>query len=258
LKWTIGFDLISQQACFLPLRSVIFPHTTQNADDDHIRSDTNGLSAGVTILEAIVNGLFEIIERDAIARIVPDGPQRITASDLPESSALLAKRFADNEVQLSINLCPSPTGVPVFYCISRDDVLRCSSLFCSGSGAHLMPEIALERAITETAQSRAGFISSVRFDASTQIMQMRDVPYEQRKEELASWFNHAGAVAFPYQQSCDMPTLNHILAELIRRFESSYPNPIVACFPLYRDGHIAAVRVYCPQMREAARDKWSA
>jgi len=98
LSWCVGFDLISSGPCFVPLRKAMFPNRADTEEETMLDSSTDGLSAGTCLLEAVVNGLFEIIERDAVARVNPLNLNRLDSSGLQGENAILIKKFAASEM----------------------------------------------------------------------------------------------------------------------------------------------------------------
>ncbi|MCP2342052.1 YcaO-like family protein [Actinomadura rupiterrae] len=146
----------------------------------HVRSDwriymltasTNGLASGNTRAEAIIHGLYEVIERDTTSRLAgrpaPGSldaaqehiePGTVTDPVCASHLALLADAGAWVEL---IHL-PNRFAVPVMVChLWCEDA---PSAIISGSGAHSDPGVALSRAITEAAQSRLTHISGSRDD----------------------------------------------------------------------------------------------
>lgn len=112
---------------------------------------TNGLSAGSTMEEAILQGLLEIVERDAFTiwwynRFIPTG---INIHSFKSSEAsLMAEKLDAKGWDLHLLDLTTDLGIPVIVAmgIDRKDPGRDP---VSGFGANLDPHIALSRALGE-------------------------------------------------------------------------------------------------------------
>ncbi|GAB3836479.1 YcaO-like family protein [Micromonospora andamanensis] len=124
---------------------------------------TNGLASGNNLTEALLHGLYEVIERDALARRHTE-PQPLQVVDLDTvtgPAVSLLDTMSRAGVSVSVTVVPSPVGLPVFRArIWSDNLL----LPFGGTGCHLDRDVALCRALTEAAQSRATVIAGARDD----------------------------------------------------------------------------------------------
>jgi ribosomal protein S12 methylthiotransferase accessory factor len=140
----------------------------------HVTS--NGLASGNTREEAILHGLYEVIERDVLAgaRLGTCRSMRIDPTSVDGSaSAPVLERFWQADATVGIYGLLHPTGIACF------EVHLSSPSYptvIKGSGCHLNRDIALSRALTEAAQVRLSVISGARDDiqprAYTEIQQM--------------------------------------------------------------------------------------
>jgi YcaO-like protein with predicted kinase domain len=132
---------------------------------------SNGLGAGNSFLEAIAAGLYEVVERDAIAcryyvRVRTGMPFPVLTDDLLHSFPLVSGVMAACDragVRMVVEDCTVDSTVPTYYAIAHDVEDRGVCVVC-GSGAHLDPEIAILRAVTEALQARLNFIAGSRDD----------------------------------------------------------------------------------------------
>ncbi|MFE4830032.1 YcaO-like family protein [Streptomyces sp. NPDC056672] len=115
--------------------------------------------------EAILHGLFEVIERDALHRDYTLAGEHRTLID-PQSvhdpyCQDLIDRFLTAGMFLEIALVDSAHQIPVCaaYIWSED-----YPVVFAGSGCHRDPHVALSRALTEAAQSRLTCIAGTRDD----------------------------------------------------------------------------------------------
>jgi ribosomal protein S12 methylthiotransferase accessory factor len=165
---------------------------------------TSGLASGNVIEEAVCHALCELIERDAtsiaqlystiipytilqrVAETLIENGYPITignnciadkfvddASVFPDvdisevnSPAVtdLVKKFHQANLPLLIKNITSDIAVPTFYASSYEELSEDYGLFSAGYGTHPDARIALIRAITELAQTRAANIQGARDD----------------------------------------------------------------------------------------------
>jgi ribosomal protein S12 methylthiotransferase accessory factor len=167
--------------------------------------NSNGLASGNHLLEAICAALYEVIERDAVAcqmnmevvakyrtPIVP-----LESLAFPLVDELLA-RFRAAGLKVVVRDCTSDTEVPVYTAYLFDERTRGFGGF-AGWGAHLDPEIALIRAITEAAQARVIYISGSRDDLFR--LDERQARYEDNPAQLAKKTAHGHTEAVPRASS---------------------------------------------------------
>lgn len=134
---------------------------------------TNGLSSGNTNKESILHGIFELVERDAYARILVDGKLDIrgvgrsidtNSFETPILSTLVDMVEAAGS-RLYLILLPSSIPVYSFWSVIIDEYSVVPvGAFNIGLGCHPDPVVAATRAITEAAQSRLIYIHGNRED----------------------------------------------------------------------------------------------
>ncbi len=163
LKWCLGWDLISQSEIAVPLMAVTMNYQLGEKDTfdlDPFLISSNGLASGNHPLEAILSGIYEVIERDAITCFGNNAP-KVPLDSIPYSSVkALIKKCERAEVEISLFDSTIDTGAYVFKAETFDNAVGLTQ----GFGAHLDPEIAMIRALTESVQGRAVFISGARDD----------------------------------------------------------------------------------------------
>ena len=133
---------------------------------------SSGLSSGNTFEEAVVHALCELIERDAQALwALQDVARRVATRvdpatvDCPDNRQLL-DRLAAADVAIGIWDMTTDVGVAAYIAViaDRDPRGLRRQPPTAGFGCHLDRSIALSRAITEAAQSRATFMAGTRDD----------------------------------------------------------------------------------------------
>jgi ribosomal protein S12 methylthiotransferase accessory factor len=122
------------------------------------------------LLEAINAALFEVIERDAIActRVawlsLKQPPPVVDPTTIRYDLVLeLLERLNHASVGLVLFDCTIDTEVPVYMAYLYDLRVRGVGVY-RGYGAHLDPEVAIIRAITEAAQGRVIYFAGSRDD----------------------------------------------------------------------------------------------
>lgn len=190
LMWIEGHDLVQQQRCWVPFDAVSTNFVFQPGTRPLFNTGSNGLSSGNSISEAIVHGLCEVIERDALALWEAVGRQahKHTQVDLatvtdPQLRALLDALAARNVIVAAWSVT-SDIGLPTYKALIADDPdaiewRRISPM--SGSGTHLSPEVALSRAIHEAIQSRLTMITGSREDVLPSHFDRQDAYADDRR-----------------------------------------------------------------------------
>ncbi|HWK44623.1 MAG TPA: YcaO-like family protein [Stellaceae bacterium] len=168
LLWVEGHELASGAAAWVPYELVSADYTLpQPAGSYRFAATTNGLASGNHPLEAIAHGLYEVIERDALALWRAVGKthrhQRLIDPSTVTSDACrdVLDRFAAAGAEPRIWDATSDIGVATFACLltgAGEDEPE------MGSGCHVDREVALLRALTEAAQARTTFIAGARDD----------------------------------------------------------------------------------------------
>jgi ribosomal protein S12 methylthiotransferase accessory factor len=208
LPWIEAEDLMGGGAIWIPFDLV---HTDCRDPRGHESADfpicSNGLASGNHRLEAILSGLYEVIERDANAlwALRPRASRAATRLDLasvddPACRALI-DRLAEAKMMLSVWDMTSDVGVAAFFVRLREGPGNTHlplGAFC-GAGCHLSRGIALSRALTEAAQSRLTYISGSRDDLKRHNY---DEPVEQR---LADYANKLWENRIPARRFADVP-----------------------------------------------------
>jgi len=169
-RWTLGWDMVGQGEVAAPTAMVAMQVCNQGREVQPFQAGSNGLSSGNTFLEAVEGGLLEVVERDAAAchRLAWDRYGRSIPRVRPETITHplvleLFDRFDRTGMAAVLFDCTVDTAVPVYLAYLYDRRSRHIGIY-SGCGAHLDPEIAMVRALTEAVQSRLIFIAGSRDD----------------------------------------------------------------------------------------------
>ena len=122
-------------------------------------SSTNGLASGNSVLEASIQALLELIERDIWSfEFVRGASKLVEPASLPDNVREIIERAERNGLQLKVRTIPNDYGMPFFAAFVFDLNNPSRKTFNGGWACDLDRERALVRAVTEAAQSRVAFI----------------------------------------------------------------------------------------------------
>ncbi|HST66837.1 MAG TPA: TOMM precursor leader peptide-binding protein [Mycobacteriales bacterium] len=150
LDWTPMWSLTAQRHRLLPTRQLYYG----GPGPASVYADSNGSAAGSCLEDAILQGLLELVERDATA-LWWYNRSPVAGVDLDAFAQpwLDEARTAYAELGRTLDVLDLTTdlGIPAMVAVSRRvGSARGESMF--GFGAHLDPAIALRRAVTELNQ----------------------------------------------------------------------------------------------------------
>ena len=208
-------------------------------------SSTNGLASGNSVLEATIQALLELIERDVWSfEFVRNASRLVETASLTNEVREIVERAEQNGLQLKVRTISNDYGIPFFAAFVFDLNNPSRKTFNGGWACDLDRDRALLRAVTEAAQSRVAFIHGG-----------RKVPASDVEEQEAKRVRrHMKGVSDPQQQMSltDIPDLAvagslqqklDALIEILRR---------VVKEPIYRvvftppDSPLQVVRVVVP------------
>jgi len=195
-EWVGAYDLMNGGEVFVSANAVYHPYDSPGQCQKLFLSNTNGLASGNVIEEAILHGLLEVIERDAIsiAQFSRDLGKEIVLTEKDGYLYELASKFKDAGIELKVWLVPTDTGIPTVIAATDDTRLKDPALLVMGAGSHLKPEIAVARAITEAAQSRVVQIQGAREDTDREGF-IRSVGYDRMKRLNWFWFEEGEKIS---------------------------------------------------------------
>ena len=192
LEWSIAHDLISDDDYYIPSNAVFHPYIPSDKSTRSLfKSNTNGLASGNSLEEAILHGMFEVIERDAwsIFELTHKNSSQIDLDSIESEiiqEALL--KFSENEIKIKLMDLTADINIPTIAASADDTLLKDAGLLTLGIGTHLDPEVAILRALTEVAQSRATQIHGARED-TVRADFARNAGYERMKRINKHYFD---------------------------------------------------------------------
>ncbi len=188
IDWTPVWSLRQQRHRLLPTAMLYFG-TPGEAGGRSLGADSNGNAAGSRLEDAVLQGLLEVVERDAVALWWYNRTTAPTVDLDAFGDDWLARVRAEYRAlgrELWVLDVTADLGIPVMVAASRDPAGPERIMF--GFGAHLDPRIALRRAVTELNQFAPAFLGT---DGNPE----RAVPDD---PDAAWWFREATLANQPY------------------------------------------------------------
>jgi ribosomal protein S12 methylthiotransferase accessory factor len=261
LAWEEATNIQNGETKLIPSDKVWMRNRIENQPLSYFQASSNGLAGGGTLEDAILSGLYEIIERDAwtISHYMSDSlgllPNRTPLIGLPKALEAIVRKIEAANLKLYLFDLTTDYKVPVFNATLLDLNGNCVGLF-AGFGAHLNAEVAAIRAVTEAAQSRCCYIAGARDDLfRRQFLLMKRVDQEKldtmyAELPAASALSEYRSVEFP-----DVKTELRYLLKLIRSCGVSevYVRPIGSVL----SDQLHVVRVFSPQCEPVHLDSWT-
>jgi ribosomal protein S12 methylthiotransferase accessory factor len=241
LLLALARDLESGAECAIPAELIYYP--APEVGQSLFGSSTNGLASGNSVLEATIQALLELIERDIWSfEFVRNVSKLVEAASLPDGVSEIVGRAEQNGLQLKVRTIPNDYGIPFFVAFVFDLNNPSRKTFNGGWACDLDRDRALIRAVNEAAQSRVAFIHGGRkapaSDADEQVRRHMMGVSDPRQQVLLTDIPDL-AVDSTLQQKLDA------LIEILRR---------VVREPIYRvvftppDSPLQVVRVVVPLM----------
>ena len=153
VDWTPVWSLTGKRHRYLPT-SMLYSMAPEQRGPSDLIADSNGCAAGNTLEEAIVQGFYELVERDAFA-IWWYNRLRVPAVDLEsfddEYLGAATSQYASYERDLWMLDVTSDLGVPTFVALSRRPDGETEDIIY-GAGCHADARLAALRALCELNQ----------------------------------------------------------------------------------------------------------
>ena len=153
IDWTPVWSLTQERHRYLPT-SMLYSMAPEQRGAADLIADSNGCAAGNSLEEAILQGFYELAERDAFA-IWWYNRLRVPAVDLASFDdqylATASDYYSRYERDLWMLDVTSDFRIPTFVALSRRPAAQTEDIIY-GAGAHADPRIAALRAICELNQ----------------------------------------------------------------------------------------------------------
>jgi len=254
--WVAGEDLVTGATVWAPAGAVYF-----FTDRSFHLTTSNGLASGNHIVEATLHALYEVIERDAMARLSDNGIVRVRERtrivDTDTIADPILRRFLDAaravDTRVVLMWLPAAVGLHTFWAVLLNRrALASISTVNVGWGTHADMHIAASRAITEAAQSRLTFIHGAREDLLSKAVAhgtstaaaSRTFRYFDALVPACSWddLTSLGTIA----PARDLETL---CAEIVGALARAGHRPVIRFDLTHPDIGIPVARVVAPTLR---------
>lgn len=251
--WMCGRELLRDQPVWLPVDLVLNP-----AQEGILHEvDTNGLASGNTLLEAVIHGLCEVIERDALSQLefttafadaheIRPLVRTVLPRSLPSEAARWVERTSSEGLALHVQQLATELGVPTFRSVLIDPEYPSgegtTAAYFPGFGSHPNKHTALLRSLTEALQSRAGFIHGGRDSFNTLASGHRRAARWARYQTLFD----APQVSFAELPSFETLDLREDLRFLLGQLEQAQLTRVVAIDLTRREWGVPVVRIRVP------------
>jgi len=165
IHWSPGYDLLNDMEVLVPSNAVFHPYDTLGMTFPLFQSGPTGLAAGNVIEEAVLHGLLEVVERDAVSCAEKNRSlgQRLNVGTSGPAAELVQK-YADAGIGIHLWFIAGKTGIPTVAAAADDATEKNPALLVTGAGTHTNPEIAAIKALTEIAQSRVTNIMGTKIE----------------------------------------------------------------------------------------------
>lgn len=252
IAWLMGTDLAAEnKELAMPAELILMPCPPKYYSGI-FGSTTTGLASGNTEAEAILHGLYEVLERDTTSfQTLSDTSALVVLETLPSHLTKLHQSIENAGLQVALRYTPTSVGTPYFTALIVDSDFN-SPLACHGGyGTHSIAEIAATRALTEAAQSRLSYIQGSRDDLDQHtsfINGMSATAQARYRRKLAEkYFRRDSTIDFS-----DVPgsTVSHSVPQMLQELVAKCLNAGFSSIGVYRYPPIAhplhVVRVIMP------------
>ena len=183
LEWSKSRDIISGNEYYIPTNAIFHPYASDSNAESLFKSNTNGLASGNILDEAILHGMLEVIERDAwsIFELTHKNYAQIDIESIESELIIdIIDKFESEGIKIKLMDFTADIKIPTIAASADDTITKDAGLLTLGMGTHLDPEVAILRALTEVAQSRATQINGARED-TVRADFAREAGYERMK-----------------------------------------------------------------------------
>ncbi|MFI5334903.1 MAG: TOMM precursor leader peptide-binding protein [Chlamydiales bacterium] len=189
IDWTPIWSLTEKRYKYIPTAFCYYGYS-QRRQKPFYFADSNGNAAGNCLEEAILQGFFELVERDAVALWWYNRLKR-EEIDLKSFSDPYIPQMVDEYKEMNrevwvLNLT-TDLNIPVFVALSRKTNGPHEEIYM-GFGAHFEPQIALLRALTEMNQ----------FLSMGCIWANEEESAKEKSDVISVWFKTATVKNQPY------------------------------------------------------------
>ena len=154
--WQKIYELNSETFHYLPEQYVFFDNQLINVEERFIYETSNGCALGTTKEEALLYGLFEVIERDnfMVHWYNKISPVKLNIEDIDNIEIKRLVDFIEKKgFKVHVLNITMETGIPAIWAMIVDESNGSNVKCYNAAGAHINPEKALEGALVEVVTS---------------------------------------------------------------------------------------------------------
>ena len=245
-------NLSSGDECAVPAELIFYP--AGDVGQSLFGSSTNGLASGNSLLEATIQALLELIERDIWSfEFLRVGSKLVESESLPDEVREIVERAERNGLHFKVRTIPNDYGMPFFAAFVFDLNNPSRKTFNGGWACDLDSDWALVRAVTEAAQSRVAFIHGGRKVPESRAA---NSALDAQQQEAKLVRRHMLGVSDPRQQVSlkEIPdlavagTLQQKLDAIIERLRRVVQEPIYRVVFTPPELPLQVVRVVVPRL----------
>lgn len=246
-------DIESGDEVFIPAELVHYP--ARNVGQSLFGSSTNGLASGNTVVEATIQALLELIERDVWSfEFVHNTSQLVAAETLPPEVLNIVARAAHNGLELKVRTVANDYGMPFFVAFLFDLNHPSRKNFSGGWACDLDRSRALVRAVTEAAQSRVAFIHGGRKVRKSAHTEEREA--ELVKQQMLAVSDARDQVEFSHVPDLSFTgTLDQKLDAIVGRLRRVVQSPIYRVVLTLPELPVQVVRLVVPLLENLKENK---
>ena len=261
IPWEEGYQLLEERRILVPAACVHFPFP-DSGKGFFANQSTNGLAAGNTREEAILQGMLELVERDATYCILRN---RIIMPDLLVAPGAFGEiddvigRITEAGFRLHLKDLTTDIDIPTIGALIIDDTSAEGPLIAHGYGTHLSPRIALLRALTEAVQTRTYYLHHLGTlaGASREEFMERNLLFRRDGEEVFSCLIAKADAAVDFLRMPDpgRPSIRESLHACYSRLASALSELDILAVDLTRPSvDFPVVRVIIPGLQNIDHD----
>lgn len=154
ISWAHALDVLTHERCLVPAQTVFMGYAPIMSPQDEavvMEPMSTGLACGQTVEDAVLSGLLEVLERDAIMGMWINrlSPPRVDFAKSRINSPRLRRLLSElgrTGYEILVNDLTSDFGIPIYFSTLLHDQVPYTVV---GAAAHYEPEIAIEKSLIE-------------------------------------------------------------------------------------------------------------
>ena len=153
ISWTWGYSLIKKKPVLVPSCLLFLPYKGRNEEPSFVETVSTGAACGNTIEEAILSGIYEVVERDAfmIWWLNKLKMPRIDLSTGDKFILRMIERIYYTDLELYVLDITTDIKIPSFVALIRG---KSEPFLVCGARADLDPQLGMLQAVEEALQTK--------------------------------------------------------------------------------------------------------